>query len=269
MSIQSICRYIFTTTFSLFVMFGTLPAFAQADTTDIDTTVEHKIVKPDSAGHQLCLGVDMVHLVANSIYSDRYGYEFAADYYMHKEYYLAAEAGWGGSTVNYPDLKYTTTNGFLKFGFNKCILTRDKPDDWDMMLMGLRVGVADVHRSSVSYTVLDSVWGNTPFQTVKAKNFPAVWAELTGGMRVEIARGLIAGWNLRGKFIMNGKSFRDLAPLYIAGYGKGDKTANFDFNLYISYGIRWERKNTVEPASKAEQPLTPKTPTGQGETKEK
>ena len=39
--------------------------------------------------------------------------------------------------------------------------------------------------------------------------------------------------NLVGKFVMNGKSFRDLSPLFIAGYGKGDKNANFDFNLYI------------------------------------
>jgi hypothetical protein len=66
--------------------------------------------------------------------------------------------------------------------------------------------------------------------------------ELTGGMRVELVKGLMAGWNLRGKFMMNGKSFKDLSPLNIAGYGKGDKNAAFDFNVYMSYAIRWKKK---------------------------
>ena len=67
-------------------------------------------------------------------------------------------------------------------------------------------------------------------------------------MRVELFKGLFAGWNMRAKFLMNGRSFKDDAPLYIAGYGKGDKGAVFDFNLYISYGIRWKR--TYRPAVK-------------------
>lgn len=246
MSTQSICRYIYIAIFSLGAICCGLPAYAQADTTGVDTAAVGKIKRPDSAGHQLCIGIDAVHLASNSFYSDRFGYELEADYYLHNEYYLAAEGGWGGSDVNYTDLKYKTTNSFIRFGFNKCILTRDRPNDWDMMFLGLRAGFAEVNRGTVSYSVLDSLWGNTPYQTVAGKSFPAVWAELTGGMRVEIVSGLYAGWNVRGRFILNGKSFKDLAPLYIAGYGKGDKTSNFDFNLYISYGIRWKRKAAVK-----------------------
>jgi hypothetical protein len=41
---------------------------------------------------------------------------------------------------------------------------------------------------------------------------------------------------------MNGSSFKDLAPLYIAGYGRGDKNSIFDFNMYLSYAIRWDRQ---------------------------
>lgn len=245
MSIQSICRYIYIATFSALVVLGCQPAFAQAEADAVDTTSGRKIKKSDSAGHQLCIGIDITRPISNSVYTDRYGYEFEADYYLRNEYYLAAEGGWGGSDVDYPDLKYKTTNGFLRFGFNKCILSRDHPKDWDMMFLGLRVGFADVTRSTVTYTVMDSVWGNTPVQTVNGKTFAAVWAEVTGGMRVEIINGLYAGWNIRGRFIMNGKSFNDFKPLYIAGYGKGDKVSNFDFNLYISYGIRWARKSHI------------------------
>ena len=48
-----------------------------------------------------------------------------------------AEGGWGGSSVNYSNLQYKTTNSFLRLGFNKSVLVRDRPDDWDMMFIGL------------------------------------------------------------------------------------------------------------------------------------
>jgi len=56
---------------------------------------------------------------------------------------------------------------------------------------------------------------------------------------VEIFKGLFAGWTIRGKFRLNQAPFRELPPAYIAGYGKGDKNAIFDFGFYINYAIRW------------------------------
>ena len=245
MSIQSISRYLFIPAFSLWLLAGSLSVFAQAaDTVAVDTLAVQKTKKKDLAGHQLCFGADIVHPINNAFVSDRFGYEFEMDYYTHNELYLAAEGGWGGSTVAYTDLKYNTTNNFFRFGFNKSILTRDRPTDWDMMFIGFRAGIADVNRAPATFTVLDSVWGNTT-GTAPGKSFLAYWAEITGGMRVEFVRGLFGGWNIRGKFLMNGRSFNDLAPLYIAGYGKGDKNVNFDFNVYISYGIRWRRRNSA------------------------
>lgn len=242
MSIQNTCRYISIATFSCLMWLLAVPVLAQSDTPAVDSLSTTNLKKHDSAGRQLCLGIDVVRIGANSFYNDRYAYEFQVDYYARNEFYLAAEGGWGGSKVNYDDLKYTTTNSFVQFGFNKSILSRSSKTDWDMMMMGMRAGFANVNRSPVTYTVVDSVWGNTGTQSIGPTSFPVFWLEVTGGMRVEILRGLFAGWNIRGKFVMNGKSFRDLSPLFIAGYGKGDKNANFDFNLYISYGIRWNRK---------------------------
>lgn len=241
MSIQSICRYIYILTISTWIVCGITPAFAQADAETADATTEQKVKKPDSAGHQLCIGIDAVRIGSNFYYTDRTGYELHADYYLKKEFYIAGEGGWGNSAIDYTDLKYTTTNSFVQLGFNKSILTRDHPRDWDMMFMGLRAGFAQINRSTVSYMVEDKVWGNTAMQSLPGKNYSAFWLELTGGMRVELYKGLFAGWNIRGKFLMNGKSFREMAPMYIAGFGRGDKTANFVFNLYLSYGIRWDR----------------------------
>lgn len=239
---QKICRYLYITTFSVLLVLISSAVYAQADTSSADTATDHKVKKKDLAGHQLCIGTDIFHPILNGFLKDRYSYELEVSYYMHNEYYLVAEGGWGADYVNYSDLEYNSKNDFFRFGFNKCVLTRDTPHDWDMMFMGMRVAAGEIRRGAAAYTVTDTVWGNVKGQTPPA-TYAAVWAELTGGIRVEIVKGIMMGWNIRGKFMLNGKSFTDPSPLYIAGYGEGDKNAVFDFNMYVSYAIRWKRKS--------------------------
>jgi hypothetical protein len=237
---QNICAYFFTLIFSLCAVGSATAVYAQADTTATDTT-EVKVKKKDLAGHQLCIGADIFHPIIGIWQKDRSAYEIAADYYLRNEYFAVCELGWGSSEMNYPDLKYSTTNQFLRAGFNKSVLTREKPSDWDMMLIGFRLGAAAINRSTANYTIIDSLWGNSP-GTTNGKTFGALWVEITAGMRVELVKGFCAGWNIRGKFLMNGAAFKDLAPLYVAGYGRGDKNSIFDFNMYLSYAIRWDRQ---------------------------
>ena len=216
---------------------------AQTPTAPADTISQPKVKKKDTLSHQLCLGIDLFHPVINHFLTGRSAWEFQADYYLRNEFYGAMEMGWGGSKVSYTDLRYTTTNNFLRLGFNKTILTRESANDWDMMMFGLRVGAGRISRSAATFMVADSIWGNTHDSTLSTRPpFMAIWAELTLGTRVEITHRFYAGWNIRGKFMMNGRSFKDLSPLYIAGYGKGDKNSSFDFNVYLSYALRWPRK---------------------------
>ena len=232
-------RYLFVLVLSVFA--GGAVHAQQVDSADTD---EPPARKKYVGGHQLTIGVDIFHPVMNNLRNDRWTYEGELSYYLKNEYFLVVDGGWGGSDVNYADLKYSTTNYFTRLGFNKSILYRESAKDWDMMFIGLRAAGAGVTRSSASYSTADSVWGNVSDVT-GGKSFAAVWAEVTTGMRVELVRGLMAGWNLRGKFLMNGRSFDNLAPLHIAGFGKGDKTANFDFNLYLCYAIRWDRRGAL------------------------
>ncbi len=234
-------RYLSILLFSILLLCSAGATYAQDDTVDEDTAAVQKPKKIEAAGHQLCLSFDLMRPLVNNLITDRSGYELAIDYYLKNEFYAVLEGGWGGSTMDYPDLRYKTTNNFYRLGFNKEILARTHPKDWDMMFFGIRAAYAGVNRSAATFTIADPVWGSVP-GTAPAKAFPAIWLELAGGMRVELIHGLFAGWTVRGKFIMNGRSFSDLAPLYIAGFGKGDKTTNFDFNVYVSYGIRWKRK---------------------------
>ncbi len=212
---------------------GATPA---ADSAAIDSVAPRR----ELAGRQLCVGFDILNPIKNATLTNRTGYEFAIDYYLHKELYLAAEFGWGNSDVQYADLKYTSNNTFLRAGFNKVLLPREDSTDWGGILLGLRLATASVHRGPAGYTIIDSLWGNSN-GALAAKDFSGYWLEITTGVRVELIKGLMAGWNVRGKFMVNGNTFKDLAPLYIAGYGRGDKNAVFDINFYLSYAIRWKR----------------------------
>jgi Domain of unknown function (DUF6048) len=235
------CSYIYILLLSMLSLFCVSPVFAQVDTTVAEDTVV-KVKKKDLAGHQLTIGVDIFRPIMSNWVTDRYAYEIATSYYMCNEYYITLDGGWGGSSVNYSNLQYTTTNQFLRLGFNKSILVRDRPNDWDMMFIGFGAGATTIARGNANYVITDSIWGDRA--GVQAGNtFGAYWAELTGGVRVAIVKNLFLGWNIRAKFMMNGNSFKDLSPLYIAGYGRGDKNSAFDFNAYVAYGIRWKRKN--------------------------
>ena len=213
-------------------------SLAVKDTVAVSDTLPKK---GEIGGRQLVLGTDIILPVRSYFETQRKGYEFQADYYLHGEIYLAAEGGWGSSNVNYTDLKYTTSNQFVRLGFNKVLLPREDSTDWGGLLLGMRLGMASIHRSAVSYTVIDSLWGSNN-GSLGTRQFNGYWVEINAGVRVELVKGLLAGWMIRGKFLLNNKDFKDLAPLYVAGYGRGDKNAVFDFNFYLSYAVRWKRR---------------------------
>lgn len=197
------------------------------------------------SNNQFRFGFDVSRLWFNNVQKKlekRISYEIELDYYWRKDLYIMAEGGWGNSSLNYTDLAYESNNVFVRAGFNKSILPRLKQNDWDIAFIGLRYGLGFINRGAANYTIEDNIWG-TVSNTVPAESLTAHWAEITGGVRVELWQGVFIGWNVRGKFMLNSKKFKEIPPYFIAGYGKGEKPSIFDFNVYLSYAIRWNRKN--------------------------
>lgn len=243
---QSMSKYFFSILFVLCAFHAT----AQEPATEPETEEsEEQKVKIIDSTHQLRLGFDVARLVFNNMQKPlekRTAYELELDYYWKKDLYIVVEGGWGNSSVNYSDLAFESNNVFFRGGINKSLLPRLKQDDWDMAFIGLRYGIGLINRGPATYTITDNVWGSVS-NTVGPTNMTAHWMELTGGVRVELFRNMFIGWNIRGKFMINGKQFKELPPYNIAGYGKGEKGSIFDFNLYLSYAMRWQRKNIVLP----------------------
>lgn len=209
---------------------------------------EERVVIIDSS-HQLRLGFDVSRLYFNEVQKkleQRTSYEIELDFYWRRDLYIVAEGGFGNASLTYPDLAYESSNVFFRAGFNKSLLPRLKQNDWDMGFIGLRYGVGLIDRGAANYTITDSTWG-TISNTVAATNLTAHWIEITGGVRVEMVKNVFIGWNVRGKFMVNAKKFNELPPYNIAGYGKGEKPSIFDFNVYLSYAIRWDKKHITPP----------------------
>ena len=242
---QPILRYIFILIISLAGVAGARDCSGQ--TTTVADTVATDSVKPkvpyvEKSGRHLSLGVDIYHPVMNQFVSGRSGIDFSLDYYTRHDIYVVAEGGFGTSKVNYSNLQYNTSNSFYRAGVNRSLVLRQDSTDWNNMFIGFRGAAAAIHRGPASYVVTDSLWGNET-GSQPGKDFVAAWLELCLGVRVQLFGSVSAGWTISGKFMMNGKSFSDLAPLYIAGYGRGDKNSSFDFDFYLSYGLSWKRKS--------------------------
>ncbi len=223
------CRYIF----SIALFFLSVNVFAQADS-QRNNVIEKKM----PVQHQLRLAVDISKPIANIVSKDKSSYELQLDYSLKNDVYFILEGGFGNSVIDYPDLKYNTTNSFARIGFDKSMLQRLFPNDWDMIFVGMRYGVGFIKRSEASFTTNDNFWGVTT-GTIPAVHLTAHWAELTGGLRLELLKGFYAGYTIRAKFLLNQSPFRELPPAFVAGFGKIEKTTSFDFNFYLCYAIRW------------------------------
>jgi hypothetical protein len=229
----------------LFMLLSFSASAQETDDEDIDDEPKTPVINVDSFS-QLRFGIDISRPVWNYLTDSRTSYEFELDYYFKKELYFAFETGWGNAEINYPDLKFKSTNSYYRGGITKGMLKRQSSQDWDMAFIGFRYGLAPIQRSEASYIVIDSFWGNTT-GTVPSKNMTLHWAEVVGGVKVELVKGLFLGWTARAKFRLNKKPFQELPPSYITGYGKGDKGTIFDFNVYVDYAIRWRREKKEEP----------------------
>ena len=219
-----------------------------ADSTTIakaatDTTAEKKKEPKPPYVHQIRLGFDISRIAFNLMYPSKQAYEVQADYALRGKLYLAAEAGFGNGKIDYDNLKYNNNGFFIRAGVDNSILDKLTDSDFDMAFIGVRYGMGVGKRSEATYFVT-SPFGAPVSGNVPAQNFVVHWGEIAAGIKVEFVKNFFAGYTMRGKFMLNSGVFEELAPNYVPGYGKGDKTVVFDFNFYLSYAIQWGGKPT-------------------------
>lgn len=190
--------------------------------------------------HQFRFGIDIARIGFNFAFPSKQAYEFQADYFLKNKLYIAAETGFGSGTIDYENLKYNTNAFFIRLGVDKSFLDQLGPEDFDMGFLGARYGMGIGQRTEATY-LIQSPFGTEIIGHVPSQTFTVHWFEVMAGIKVELWKGVFAGWTARGRFLLNPGTFKELSPNFIAGYGKGDKNSIFDFNFYLSYAIRWNK----------------------------
>ncbi len=190
---------------------------------------------------QIRVGLDVARPLVNLLAENRYVYEAEIDISMRNENYAVLEGGWGGYRSDFTDLRYASTNAFVRVGVDKSFIKRLFPKDWDGGIFGVRLAAAPTRQSAVSFTAANPIWGPVSGNQ-EAVNRLFYWTELTGGIRLELLPRFFTGWNIRVKYLFNTLDEARPTPGYIAGYGTGDKNTAFDFNVWVMWAFRRERK---------------------------
>lgn len=240
---------------SLLLMFA-LPQSIAAQTDSTNTKPE---VKKTIRFDYFRIGVDLSKFVSSPLSKEYKAYEFSFDTHFQKDLWLLADFGFGRSSVSNDNLAFSSSNLFLRLGLDKTFFNQEFKGDLDNAFIGLRYGLGMVNRSAATYYIKDTVWGNTA-GSIPAANFLAHWIELGAGFRLELARNIFLGWNIRAKTFVNPKKFAELPPAYLAGYGRGEKNTAFGYNLFFMIGFG--DKRISQPANKY-----PKANVSRGNTK--
>ncbi len=217
-----------------FSLVSTLTAYTQETQTDS--------IVPLKQRYGLRLGADL-HKLSRSVYDKDYtGFEVVGDYRITKKIYAAAEIGNENKTTNEPQLNFTTKGTFMKIGvdFNAY-------ENWldmeNQIYIGMRYGTSVFSQNLNHYSIYYNTGGFLGEHTLVNTNgnfssLSAHWAELVGGIKVEVFNNFYIGFSLRLNYLIANKKPDNFDNLYIPGFHRTyEGNWGVGFNYSVSYFI--------------------------------
>jgi hypothetical protein len=253
--------YILKYTFSLLAL-ASFSAFAQQQQ-DTDT-----LTVPPQERYGLRIGAD-VHRISRSLYDDDFrGIELVADYRLNKKVYAAAEVGTTKATIDEAQLNFTANGSYLKIGFDYNAY-QNWLDMENMIYVGVRYGFSTFKQTLNSYKVYqntDILTGDdaqgvynyfnevTVYPNREYSSLTAHWAEIIGGIKVEMLNNLYMGFSLRLNIKLAETEPSGFANLYIPGFNRTyDGSFGVGFNYTLSYFIPLYKKQPAPTAENTKQ----------------
>jgi len=118
--------------------------------------------------------------------------------------------------------------------------------------LGLRYGLSIYNSMTPTYEQ-ENYWG-TFSSSIPESSGTGHFLEAAPGFRTELLRNLSLGWTLRLKFLLSGGGGKDLKPIYLPGYGNGEKITTLGINYYISWSIPYKTKRVITKPVVVEEP---------------
>jgi hypothetical protein len=189
----------------------------------------------------LRLGIDLFQPAKSFFDPSIYDYKGIVEYSRKHSVIYAVEMGLGGCSFDSDHLNYTTYNPYFSVAILKALFEPFLKDDFDVVYVGVKCGVAPVSISDATYVVGSPFWG---YQTAEREAFTKwySWIDLQLGVRMELTKHWGLGWHAGAKFVLGGSQSADIVPYYVAGLGYGDKKTIMHYSLLATYTFKWMKR---------------------------
>ncbi len=185
----------------------------------------------------LRLGYDISRLALYYVEPERTAFEVSLDYEIKRKFYLVAE--YGMQKYRYTDslYNYNSEGFYYRLGMDYNTIKTRAENQYEMVFGGLRYGFSKLNQSAENILIRGNYWGDDVFTEFDNSMHKAHWIEAVAGVRAEVFKNFFIGWSFRWRIMIYQTRNSQMEPIYIPGYGKGDKKSVIGFNYYVYYQI--------------------------------
>ncbi|MDZ7743981.1 MAG: DUF6048 family protein [Bacteroidota bacterium] len=188
----------------------------------------------------LTLTADLGAAVVQFMDEYRSMYAFAADLQIRETTYAGIITGWQKVDKAGEVFDYTSSGIFVKADVKYDFLNKKDSDKTSIAYISGRLAFSAFNQEARNIVLRNTYWGDKHFELQK-QNLNAIWLELGGGIRADMFRHFMLGWNLHIRVMAKKPDYYLIPPHYIPGFGGGEETVVFGFEYTLSYRIPFAR----------------------------
>ena len=170
--------------------------------------------------------------------SESYNTEGGIYFNLKRKYFPLFEMGVAGLNNKIsPEAAVFSTNGmFFRAGMDLNLLKTSKDNSFsnNAFLVGFRLGTSSFSYDLTNVLVNDNYWGGSEIRNYENVHANKWWYEVVVGMRVEVFKNVLLGWNVRNKHLFKAEKGGSVYPYFTPGFGF-THSANWAFNYTVGY----------------------------------
>lgn len=168
--------------------------------------------------------------------------EAQIDVNLLNKFFPIVEIGYASANVTAENASvYRASAPFWRIGLNYNFLKTKKKNveklNRNYPFIGLRYGMSVVNYSMDRVPMSEGYWNESGTMDFGSKAIYAGWAEILGGVRVDLAKGFTMGWSARVRIGLHTSLHNDSQLWYVPGFGKS-VGAQFSFNYTVGFTYR-------------------------------
>ena len=167
---------------------------------------------------------------------------------------LSPVLGAGFLNYNYSQYNYEYKNKgfFVRTGADFNLLKPEKSMGKYWAGIGLRYGIS-LFNSEVPSNQYENYWGSNSFSIAQQTNW-AHFIEASPGVRAEVFKNFSIGWTISIRMLLYTGTSKDLRPIYIPGFGNGEKSFSTGINYFMVWNIPYKKKRVIIPIEEPDEP---------------